>query len=107
MREVEHEVQAIKQAHDDVIEAQRQEMETQRHSFSMEIEMLKERLGQEEKRSASFAKEIETLKTQAQVQQASQDTSTVKSKTILPRPSNGIKCRNAEEISDSSCPENL
>ena len=111
MQEVGHEIQAIKQIHDDAIEAQKQEMEAQRHSFSTEIEMLKERLQQEEKQSASFANEIKILKTQAQVQQPSQDTSTVKiMPTVHPKPINEIKFRNIEdglhEISNSHCLEN-
>lgn len=67
--------------------------------------MLKERLGQEEKQSASFAKKIITLKTQAQVEQASQDTPTVKDTTVYPKPSNGITSRNRPTPNRSALPD--
>ena len=41
MQEVGHELQAIRQAHEEAMEAQR-------HGFNVEIEMVKERLRQEE-----------------------------------------------------------
>lgn len=113
MQEVGHELHAIRQIHEEAIEAQRQAMEAQRHNFSVEIEMLKERLRQEEKQSASFANEIKTLKTQKQapVQQPSQDKPTVKNvPTVHPKLSNRIKFRNTQdginEISDPQCPGN-
>ena len=67
MKEVGHELQAVRQIHED-------EMEAQRHGFNMEIEMLKERLRKEETQSALFANEIKALKTQKQApaQQPSQ-----------------------------------
>lgn len=88
-------------------------MEAQRHSFKKEIEMVKERVRQEEKQSALIANEINTLKTQKQapVQQPSQDTATVKNvSTVQPKLSNRTKSRNIHdgivEISDSQRPGN-
>ena len=103
MQEVGQELQAIRQVHEE-------SMEAQRHSFKKEIEMVKERLRQQ---SALFANEIKTLKTQKQApaQQPSQHTPTVKNVPMVqPRPSNGTKSRNihdgVSEISDSQCPGN-
>ena len=103
IQEVGHELQAIRQAHEEAIEAQR-------HGFNMEIEKVKERLRQEKMQSALFANEIKALKTQKQApdQRTSQDTPTARNVLAIqpsPKPNDGIKSRNKQdeidEIGDS------
>ena len=84
MQEVGHELQAIRQVHEEAMDAQR-------HSFNVEIEMVKERLQQEEKQSALFTNEIKILKTQKQapVKQTSHQAKT--SRQDAPQPTNNNK----------------
>ncbi|MCJ1348444.1 hypothetical protein MMC31_006676, partial [Peltigera leucophlebia] len=106
MQEVGHGLQAIRQAHEEVMEAQR-------HGFNVEIEMAKERLRQEEMQSALFANEIKALKAQKQApdQRPSQDTPTARNMPAAqasPKPNDGTKSRNKrdeiDEIGDSRSP---
>ncbi len=108
IQEVEHELQAIRQAHEEAMEAQR-------HDFNMKIEKVKERLRQEEMQSALFANEIKPLKTQKQApgQRTSQDTPTAMKVLAIQsslKPNDGIKFRNKQdnidEIGDSQSPGN-
>ena len=59
MQEVARELQAIRQAHEEAIEAQR-------HSFQMELERVREKLQQVESRSMTLENEINSLKAQKQ-----------------------------------------
>ena len=106
MQEVGHELQAIRQAHEEAMEAQR-------HGFNVEIEMVKERLRQEEMQSALFANEIKALKAQKQApdQRPSQDTPTARKMPAAqpsPKPNDGTKSRNKrdeiDKIGDSQSP---
>ena len=88
-------------------------MEPQRHGFHVEIEMVKERLRQEEMQSTLFANEIKALKTQEQApdQRPSQDTRTARNMSAAqpsPKPNDGTKSSNKrdeiDEIGDSQSP---
>ena len=103
MQEVGHELQAIRQAHEEAMEAQR-------HGFNVEIEMVKETLRQEEMQSALFASEIKALKAQKQApdQRPSQDTPTARNMPAgqpSSKPNGRTKSRNKrdeiDEIGDS------
>lgn len=77
MEEVARELQAIRQAQEEAIEAQR-------HGFQMELERVREKLQQVESQSTTLKSEIESLKTQKQTsdQRPTQDTSTRRTPTV-------------------------
>lgn len=109
MQEVGYELQAIRQAHKEV-------MKMQKHSFKVEIEIVKKRLWKEEIQSALFAKKIKALKAQKQAinQQPSEDTPTAKNMlTAQPAPKSnyGIKSYNKQdeidEIGNSQSPRSF
>lgn len=89
IEEVAREVQAIRQAQEGVIEAQRR-------GFQIELERVREKLQQVESRSTTLESEIETLKTLNQTpdQRPTQDTSATRRTPTAPastKPTEGKK----------------